>query len=690
MYREIVQISSMEDKYSNFTQNEQVVLKAFDKFIEVFIIGKKSLIIEYDYDFTKDDISNCLKFLNDHFPYKVQNKKNGKEEETYGTIDDLKKALDEESGKKKEYQILLCHCYWIMYFMNDTPKTFVGKTGLKVREKYLEDECEIPLFVDKEIASTNMAYSSGINKAFIDIIKLFESLFDSCTEDDEIQSIKDKILKNKGLLKNRAKNVLLYLCDPFSFPCIISQRHQDAILKALGKLYEEKDVTAEPDAKKQVATKFHDEHHIKTIETGVIKDFGCTNLYDDKIKPFWDKSSTNLSTDKSDELPKDTLLKYKKAIVLYGPPGTSKSYEARTMSRDLIEQEFAKNFIEELTNGNNVGKNVYKTKLKQFIDDFIDICDERTEGVNTTEGVNATEDANKTNTSIKTYDGIPHIHRLQLHPGYTYDDFIVGKTINESKVVVQKGYLMRLIEKISEDRTQNKLYANLPHILILDEINRVDISRVFGELFTAMEKDYRKTGVDLPVTEGINGNSWKLQVPEDLYIIGTMNMIDFSLEQVDFALRRRFAWIESNYEEKRLKAIIEEKRSKVITDGTAASSITDKEIKEFATRCTALNAKISNETSLGPAYQIGHAFFAEIVDIYSQVKLDNKQNPWDTAQNVLWSISIRPTLDAYCGSMDNEQKKQFIGDCKEVFIPKKSTDVSTNKQGAAQSSSGNE
>lgn len=681
MCREIVQISSMEDKYSNFTQNEQVVLKAFDKFIEVFIIGKKSLIIEYDYDFTKDDISNCLKFLNDHFPYKVQNKKNGKEEETYGTIDDLKNALDEieDSVKKKKYQILLCHCYWIMYLMNDKSKTFVGKTGLKVREKYLEDECEIPLFVDKEIASTNMAYSSRINKAFIDIVTLFHTLFESYPPEKveyEIKDIKAQILD--ALLDNRAKNVLLYLCDPKLFPCIISQRHQDAIYESLSKLYEKKDVTAEPDAVQKVVAKFSKEAHVKNIENGVFTDFGCTNLYDDKIKPFWDKSSTNLSTDKSDELPNDTLLKYKKAIVLYGPPGTSKSYEARTMSRDLIEQEFAKNFIEELTNGNNVGKNVYKTKLKQFIDYFIDICDEKR------------DDDEKTNTSKKTYSGIPHIHRLQLHPGYTYDDFIVGKTINESKVVVQKGYLMRLIDEIRWDRSANTQYANLPHILILDEINRVDISRVFGELFTAMEKDYRKTGVDLPVTEGRNGKSWKLQVPEDLYIIGTMNMIDFSLEQVDFALRRRFAWIESNYEEKRLKAIIEEKRLKAKADATAASSITDKEIKEFTPKCSALNAKISNETSLGPAYQIGHAFFAEIVDIYSQVKSDNKQNPWDVAQNVLWSISIRPTLDAYCGSMDNEQKKQFIGDCKEVFIPKKSTDVSTNKQGAAQSSSGNE
>lgn len=677
MCREIVQISRMGNKVRPLTQNEQVVLKAFDKFIEVFIIGKKSLIIEAD-EFTKEDISSCLDFLNCHFPYKVQNEKKGKEEETYGTIDDLKNALDEieDSVKKKKYQILLWHCYWIMYLMNNTPKNFfLNDLKITVREKYPEGESGISLFVDNEIASTDMAYSSGTNKAFIDIIELLKSLFESCTEGDDIQSIKENILANIKL-SNRAKNVLLYLCAPDLFPCIISGRHQKAIYDSLGKLYEKEDFTAgELDAKKRVAANFPMEHHVKKIETGVFNDFGCTNLYDDMIKSFWDFSTTNLSTDKSDELPKDTLLKYKKAIVLYGPPGTSKSYEARTMSKNLLKLEFLKNLRQEIKNNPNADN---KSKLKQFIDDIIDICDEKR------------DDDEKTNTSKKTYNGIPHIHRLQLHPGYTYDDFIIGKTIKRQNVQMQKGYLMRLIDKIRCDRSANTQYANLPHILILDEINRVDISRVFGELFTAMEKDYRKTGVDLPVTEGRNAKSWKLQVPEDLYIIGTMNMIDFSLEQVDFALRRRFAWIESNYEEKRLKAIIEEKRSKAITDGTAASSITDKEIKEFATRCTALNAKISNETSLGPAYQIGHAFFAEIVDIYSQVKSDNKQNPWDVAQNVLWSISIRPTLDAYCGSVDNEQKKQFIGDCKEVFIPKKSTDVSTNKQGAAQSSSGNE
>lgn len=688
MCREIVQISCMGNNVRPLAENEQVVLNAFNKFIEVFIIGKKSLIIEAeDIEFTKEDISNCLKFLEPILDKKGKNKgeeqtadnvdeKENKKED-YGNKEDLINAIANiPDNDKRKIVIILWHCYWIMYLMNNTPKKFfLNNLKITVREKYPEGESGISLFVDNEIASTDMAYSSGTNKAFIDIIELLKSLFESCTEGDDIQSIKENILANIKL-SNRAKNVLLYLCAPDLFPCIISGRHQKAIYDSLGKLYEKEDFTAgELDAKKRVAANFPMEHHVKKIETGVFNDFGCTNLYDDMIKPFWDFSTTNLSTDKSDELPKDTLLKYKKAIVLYGPPGTSKSYEARTMSKNLLKLEFLKNLRQEIKNNPNADN---KSKLKQFIDDIIDICDEKR------------DDDEKTNTSKKTYNGIPHIHRLQLHPGYTYDDFIIGKTIKRQNVQMQKGYLMRLIDKIRCDRSANTQYANLPHILILDEINRVDISRVFGELFTAMEKDYRKTGVDLPVTEGRNAKSWKLQVPEDLYIIGTMNMIDFSLEQVDFALRRRFAWIESNYEEKRLKAIIEEKRLKAITDGTAASSITDKEIKEFATRCTALNAKISNETSLGPAYQIGHAFFAEIVDIYSQVKSDNKQNPWDVAQNVLWSISIRPTLDAYCGSMDNEQKKQFIGDCKEVFIPKKSTDVSTNKQGAAQSSSGNE
>jgi 5-methylcytosine-specific restriction protein B len=112
----------------------------------------------------------------------------------------------------------------------------------------------------------------------------------------------------------------------------------------------------------------------------------------------------------------------------------------------------------------------------------------------------------------------------------------------------------------------------------------------------------------------------------------------------------------------------------------------------FVTACTKLNEKISNEPSLGPAYQIGHAFFSEIVDIYSDVKSEGKQKSWEVAKKVLWSISVRPTLDAYCGSMETEQKMQFIKICKDAFLPQVNVNVenSQSQQNDKQSSSENE
>ena len=631
-----------------FSENEIIVHNAFNKFIEVFIKGKKSLIVD---EGSELDIEECKNFIETEVCKKYKNDE-GKEIIDYGTLDDLKEVLKEKQQDRKKYVIPLWHCYWIMYLMNNTSKSFIDENELKIRETYSDDNSEdtLPLFVDEEIAATDMAYSSGSIKAFLDLLTLFISLDpkDKNIDDiniDYIDDIKKQILENNNLHDNRAKNVLLYLCDPEKYPCIISQRHQNAIYNYLGNFYNEEE------------DKFKKERHVKTVETGVINDFGCKNLYDDNIKPFWGES-TNLSTDKEDKLANDTLLKYKKAIVLYGPPGTSKSYEARALAKHLLRTDFLKKLKENHQNHEN------KAKISQFLIDFNSICDD------------------KNTAQSDYYNGITHVHRLQLHPGYTYDDFIIGRTIEKNSVKIQKGYLMRLIDEIKLDRDAKTPYAGLPHILILDEINRVDISRVFGELFTAMEKDYRSTGVDLPVTVGRNGKTLKLNVPEDLYIIGTMNMIDFSLEQVDFALRRRFAWIESNYDKKRLEEIIEEKSKDISSDI----------ILPFVTACTKLNEKISNEPSLGPAYQIGHAFFSEIVDIYSDVKLEGKQNPWEVARKVLWSISIRPTLEAYCGSMETEQKKQFIEGCKNAFIPqvKDKGKGSKSKQKDVEPSSENE
>ena len=225
---------------------------------------------------------------------------------------------------------------------------------------------------------------------------------------------------------------------------------------------------------------------------------------------------------------------------------------------------------------------------------------------------------------------------------------------------------MKLIDNIIKNQNSKTckkdayLISKLPHIVILDEINRVDISRVFGELFTAMESEYRKEGIELPLSEDDN-NPLKLVVPDNLYFIGTMNMIDFSLEQVDFALRRRFSWVESNYEEDRLKDIIDDNINnkgigKLVKDGD--NNIV---IKDYISRCTQLNNLISEHPDLGPTYKIGHTFFAEVIDIYEKM---NSQNKWESAKEFLWNISIRPMIDAYCGIMDAKTKNKFIGDKK--------------------------
>ena len=83
--------------------------------------------------------------------------------------------------------------------------------------------------------------------------------------------------------------------------------------------------------------------------------------------------------------------------------------------------------------------------------------------------------------------------------------------------------------------------------------------------------------------------------------------------------------------------------------------------------CTALNKNIAEK--LGEEYHIGHAFFAEIANIYNELKENgNFDTTIKQAQNILWQISIKPTIEAYCGTMEKNAKKAFIDDCYKVFF----------------------
>ncbi len=592
------------DNNSTELQKQSREIELFNTFIQKFVIDRKSLIDD-NTSFEDGDIETCLSLIED--TEVMNSSKEGKKS--------LGDKLMEKETSSHEYQ-LLWHCYYIMYMMGETAKSFFK---ININNDLL--------FVKKgtEVASTNQAYNKEAIRPFRFLLQIFRALWqiNEKTNNNVKSTLKEWLPKNNCNKTNneeitefdaRVKNILLYLCDPNCFIPIVSQDHKNSIWSNLCFLIDKTDEDYDETAFKSILNNFPTKKGKSAPD----------RFYDETIRPFWEHPSLSIQTNRDGELPLKTLLLFKRAIVLYGPPGTSKTYTARELAKEVISAGFAMYLQQQYSK---------RDKLKKFIEN---------------------EDVIFGN-SQESGNCLSHIHRLQLHPNYTYDDFIAGKTISvkdgSTTVEIQKGYLMKLIDTITDDRKKGNSFSTLPHILILDEINRVDISRVFGELFTAMESEYRIEGVDLPLTD--NNKPLKLLVPEDLYLIGTMNMIDFSLEQVDFALRRRFAWVESNYDEGRLKEII---YSNDNSNGF--------DVEMYSRACTKLNDKISNQPNLGPTYKIGHTFFAEICDIQKSINGNN----WTKAREFLWNISIKPMIEAYCGTMDSKAQKEFIDSCKKAYL----------------------
>jgi predicted Mrr-cat superfamily restriction endonuclease len=179
-------------------------------------------------------------------------------------------------------------------------------------------------------------------------------------------------------------------------------------------------------------------------------------------------------------------------------------------------------------------------------------------------------------------------------------------------------------------------------VFIIDEINRGEISKIFGELFFSIDPGYRgtagrvKTQYQNMIEEG---DAFKdgFYVPENVYIIGTMNDIDRSVESMDFAMRRRFTWKE-----------VTAKDSMKMLDGTPYE-------KEAKQRMASLNNAILNVRGLGEAYQIGAAYFRKITDYNGDF-----QKLWDYhLKGLLYeylrgNMNAKEQLDELKKAYDNE------------------------------------
>lgn len=127
---------------------------------------------------------------------------------------------------------------------------------------------------------------------------------------------------------------------------------------------------------------------------------------------------------------------------------------------------------------------------------------------------------------------------IQFHPSYSYEDFVRGLVT----LPTEKGIVFQAQDRILAEAAKVAIdHPQTPVILVLDEINRADLSRVLGELIYALERDRRGAPVSSQYAAG-NPPDRTLRLPRNLYLIGTMNTADRSIALVDYAIRRRFSF----------------------------------------------------------------------------------------------------------------------------------------------------
>lgn len=216
---------------------------------------------------------------------------------------------------------------------------------------------------------------------------------------------------------------------------------------------------------------------------------------------------------------------------------------------------------------------------------------------------------------------------VQFHQNYTYEDFIMGYKPDGNGFELKKGIFYEFCKTAENDR-------NHKYFFIIDEINRGNMSKIFGELFMAIENDYR----DKPVVLAYNGKDFV--VPSNLYIIGMMNTADRSLAMIDYALRRRFSFVEME------PAFDSEsfKEYQASLSSPAFDNIIDLIIK--------LNDDIKDDDSLGSGFRIGHSYFCNLVPVGNTT--DNKTECTDKVLSEIIEYDIIPTISEYW--FDNESK----------------------------------
>lgn len=390
--------------------------------------------------------------------------------------------------------------------------------------------------------------------------------------------------------------------------------------------------------------KFDDEELYENIENVMLairREFGLSTMKE-KFKRIIDEKES-------------------KQVIFTGAPGTGKTYTAQRMAlyeclKSDVDKE-KENISVDLT----------------ITDEIKSLIGSNNNEINEENIEETFKNEEKYNKIMDYYKNAGRIKFVQFHSSYDYTDFVEGlrPAILEEKGKPTFVRMDGVFKAFCREAAKYEKYK-MPYFFIIDEINRADLSKVFGELMYGLEESYRGKAnkfptqyMNLPTYEIAKGDTFAtpiegkrvsenseekivdefkdgFYVPENVYIIGTMNDIDRSVEAFDFALRRRFRWVEVEAVDEMSEAL----------HGMLDSNVGKEKVAELIHKINALNAVISEKQEFGLSkhFALGPAYFKSY---------KTQSDGTDNLEHI-WQSKVKPILEEYCRGNDPEKVGEFI------------------------------
>lgn len=554
---------------------------------------------------------------------------------------DIEKELSEDNNEKKvqkEAIEVLAHCIWLWRLvpfngiMDSTIKSVKEVLALDNTIEYkIEDN---PFFNSKikGIASTGTYYNTNKPFELAFVIKFLHAYLENSNDKSEIDLL-NNLVNNCDKKDKKDCKIYIKTVGKLTKDGLNPLKEEETVYKTAS-IFNALLFFFVPDNYEAIVSNSHKKEIVKAFK--YLLDNKCTDKFypeiDWKLKCIREKLVQKnddlyfFYTDEIKEKWNPSILPAKN-VIYYGAPGTGKTHDILKLIESKIKAQCKKN---------------------ECLENYYEV--------------------------------------VQFHPSYSYEDFIDGikpvKSDSNINLKLVDGVFKNMCKKAYTELKSAKDNKREPKkfYFIADEINRAELSRVFGELLLCIEEDKRLKLKDGNL-EGVkiktqNSSLWEHEnavvvlennecnqenglyfgVPENIYFLATMNDIDKSIDSFDLALRRRFKWVHKGCD---YDVIYNKLIEQGVSDEDIYTYVTDDE--ESKGRCNLLNKYIRETLNLGSSYELGHSYFMNI-------KVWNKGIP-DNAYVNLFDQEIAPLVSEYLRAEISSPKelKDKLACMKKIF-----------------------